>query len=132
MSRQAQRRLRDRGLVVPLVRGTSQQLPFAAGSFQSVAATFPSETIIQGETLDEVNRVLSSDGVFVIVPMACITGNGPINRALELTYQITGQRETGTEQIEQRLRAAGFRAMTHWRKLPDSRVMLVIANPTMH
>jgi hypothetical protein len=58
-----------------------------------VISTFPTEFITAPETVHEVYRVLKPDGVFVIVPNALLTGGGLSERALELVYQITGQRE---------------------------------------
>ncbi|MGE5252199.1 MAG: class I SAM-dependent methyltransferase, partial [Bacteroidota bacterium] len=52
MSRLAARRLRHGGQAqLNLVRGRTQALPFAAGSFDSLVSTFPSEYIFEEATL---------------------------------------------------------------------------------
>jgi ubiquinone/menaquinone biosynthesis C-methylase UbiE len=129
MSRQAQKRLASCELSAPLVRGLAQKQPFASGVFQSVAATFPSETILGTSTLNEISRVLEPGGVLVIIPKAHLTRRNLVDRAIELAYRITGQRGAGDEQIENWLSAAGFRTTIHWSELPDSRVMIVVATP---
>jgi ubiquinone/menaquinone biosynthesis C-methylase UbiE len=132
MGRLARRRLDRVGLPAPLVRGVAQRLPFPAGTFQSVVATFPSETILEPAALAEVGRVLTPGGVLVIVPVAHLRGNSLVDRGLELAYRITGQRGDATGRIEEWLAAIGFRAVVHWVDLPDSRVMVVTARPADH
>jgi ubiquinone/menaquinone biosynthesis C-methylase UbiE len=127
----AQRRLVGLGLPAPLARGAAQRLPFPAGTFQSVVATFPSETILEIAALAEIRRVLDPQGVLVIVPMAHLSGDNLIDRGLELAYHLTGQRGDATDRIGEWLAAAGFRAAVHWVDLPDSRVMVVTARPAV-
>lgn len=129
MGKMAGWRLARYGLPAPLARGAAQKLPFPAATFQSVVATFPSETILDTAALNEVRRVLDPHGVFVIVPMAHLSGNGFIDRGIELAYRLTGQRGAATARVEEWLAAAGFRAVVHWVNLPDSRVMVVTARP---
>jgi ubiquinone/menaquinone biosynthesis C-methylase UbiE len=125
----AQRRLVRYGLPTPLARGAARRLPFPAGTFQSVVATFPSETILETAALTDIRRVLDPKGVLVIVPMAHLIGNDLIDRALELAYHLTGQRGDATGRIEEWLAAAGFQAVVQWIDSSDSRVMVVTARP---
>jgi ubiquinone/menaquinone biosynthesis C-methylase UbiE len=125
----AGQRLARYGLPAPLARGAAQKLPFSAATFQSAVATFPSETILDTASLTEVRRVLDPRGVLVIVPMAYLSGENLIDRGLELAYCLTGQRGSATERVEEWLAAAGFRAVVHWVDLPNSRVMVVTAQP---
>jgi len=66
MHRIASRKLHRRGLDAPRVRGVTQALPFADGSFDTLIATFPAGYIVAPETLREAARVLAADGRFVI------------------------------------------------------------------
>jgi ubiquinone/menaquinone biosynthesis C-methylase UbiE len=125
----AQRQLTRHGWPAPLVRGAAEGLPFPAGAFRSVVATFPSETILGIDALSEVRRVLDPDGVLVIVPVAYLLGDSLIDRGLEWAYRITGQRGDGTERVEAWLAAAGFRATVDWVERPRSRAMVVTARP---
>jgi SAM-dependent methyltransferase len=129
MGRMAKRRLAELGVSAPLVRGAAQELPFAAASFESVVATFPSETIMEQAALSEVRRVLDPAGVLVVVPLAYLTGNNLIDRGLEWAYHLTGQRGDGAEQVEAWLARAGFGAQVQWIDLEDSRVMVAIGRP---
>ncbi len=82
MGRIARRRLARRGLRIPLARGLAQGLPFSNGAFHSVVCTFPSEFIVHPATLSEIGRVLAAGGVLVLVPMAFLTGGGPLKSTL--------------------------------------------------
>jgi len=66
MHRITARKLRRHGLDAPRVRGVTQALPFADGSFDTLIATFPAEYIVAPETLREAARVLAAGGCFVI------------------------------------------------------------------
>lgn len=91
MGRLARRRLHSLGLSPRLVRGRAQHLPFASQFFHQVVATFPSDYILQSETLAEVRRVLVPDGQLVILPVAWITGQRPLQRLLAGLFRWTGQ-----------------------------------------
>jgi len=92
MVRITRRKLRRRGLAVPLCRGRAQALPFADGVFDSVVSTFPAEFILQPTTLGEVARVLRPGGRAVVIAEARLAGRGLLSRLIELLYTITGQR----------------------------------------
>ena len=92
MVRITRRKLRRRGLTVPLCRGRAQALPFADGVFDSVVSTFPAEFILQPTTLREVARVLRPGGRAVVIAEARLAGRGLLSRLIELLYTITGQR----------------------------------------
>lgn len=110
MVRQAARRLRRAGLPQRLARGRSQALPFASGGFDSALATFPSEYILDPETLREVARVLRPQGAWIVIPSARITGGGVIDRVLKRWTEWLHQTgPVGTAFVES-FRAAGFEA----------------------
>lgn len=71
MRRTAARKLRLRGLRVPLVAGVAQALPFASGVFDTVVATFPAEYILSPHTFAEAARVLVPRGLLIISGLYC-------------------------------------------------------------
>lgn len=140
MGRQARRRLAARGLAIPLVRGRVQALPFAAGAFDTVLATFPTEYIVDPATLTAVKRVLKRNGRFVIVPGAQLTGSNPLSKGLEWLYAITGQRQrrrSGSKEITEEtaiwqrfqpaFAAAGFELAAHRQTFTRSVVLVLVA-----
>jgi ubiquinone/menaquinone biosynthesis C-methylase UbiE len=60
MHRVTGRKLARSGIFIPRVRGVTQCIPFANGSFDSVVCTFPAEYILHTATLYEIARVLRS------------------------------------------------------------------------
>jgi len=93
MVRITQRKLRRRGLSIPLVRGRTQQLPFANACFDSVVATFPAEFIVERPTLGEIARILQPGGQAVIVAMAELVPDTLWERFLVGLYRLTGQHD---------------------------------------
>ena len=89
----ANRKLGKYKLKQDFVRGSAFQLPFADSSFRSIVSTFPTDFIVQAETLTEINRVLTDDGTAIIVLNGVFTGGGVLKSFLEWLYRITGQRE---------------------------------------
>ncbi len=57
MAKQASRRMRKHNLPMHITRGLAQALPFVEEAFDSVAATFPTQYIIDPDTLIEIKRV---------------------------------------------------------------------------
>jgi len=90
MSRLARQRTYRYG-GVRLARASALHLPFADGAFAGAVSTFPSSFIFAPQTLAEAHRVLCAGGVFVVVPMARLTGRGLPASALRLAYRLTGQ-----------------------------------------
>ncbi len=87
MSRQAARRLHRSGHAVRLVRARAGELPFAAGAFDGVVSTFPSEYIIEAGVVTSISRVLRPGGTLVVVPSAQVTGRNPLERVMALVYR---------------------------------------------
>ncbi len=136
MSQQAHRRLQKANLSLPLLRGIAQMLPLADRTFDTVLTTFPTDFVLETETLTAVHRVLKSNGRFVIVPSGYLTGNNLIHRSIEWLYAITGQRETAVtphstnsqwEPFSQRLAAAGFSVNIHHIALNHSVATVIVA-----
>jgi ubiquinone/menaquinone biosynthesis C-methylase UbiE len=117
MGRMAHKRIERSGSRVSVVLGKAQALPFAEASFSSVLATFPSEFILEPESLEAVWRALLPGGRFVIVVGAQLKGKGVANSVIGWLYAITGQR-AGSKAIseqkgiwnlaKERLASAGF------------------------
>ncbi len=112
LSPQMGRLARRRAPGALLVRGRAQALPFAAASFDTVLATFPTEYIVAPQTLTAVARVLVENGRLLIVPFGHLTGRTWLHRLIAWLFRITGQQtEASPAQWEPylaRLRAAGF------------------------
>ena len=135
MSRQAQRRLWDHGANVPLLLGRVQDLPLPAESFDSVLSTFPTEFIMERETLTAVYRLLRPNGRFVIVPEGHLTGTSWLHRFIDWLFVITGQRKglfdavpaTFWEPWRQHFAAAGFQTEVHQIALSGSVATVIVA-----
>lgn len=129
MGRIAQRKMIQRGVRVPLSRGMAQALPFPTGTFNSVVSTFPADFFLHPATWSEVGRVLAPDGVYVVVPVALLTGRGPIVRLVEWLFDLTGQRPAGGVKRPPQVGAVGFRSEVKWVSLAHSRVMVILNYP---
>ncbi len=110
MARIAGNRLRRQGYPLPLGRGQAQCLPFPANHFETVVATFPSDYMLQAETLAEVYRVLSDSGRLVIVAEGELRGPWPIRPFIDWLYDITNQRRIPPAQPLALLSEHGFEA----------------------
>lgn len=109
-----------------LVRANGTHLPFAAEIFDQLVATFPTEYIIQPNTLASARRVLRSEGKLVLLPIAWLTGTSWIDRAFAWLFRVTGQAGEWTSTFSAALRAAGFETRERRIDLDGSAVMLVI------
>lgn len=94
MCQLAARRLRKKlgaGISPTLCRGLAQNLPFAAGSFKTVIATFPSEYIYNKSTILECERVLASGGQLIILAAVNWGGSTLLERLLRGLFKVTYQ-----------------------------------------
>ena len=134
MGRLANRRLRSSGYAkARLVRGVAQYLPFPAGAFDSVIATFPSEYILDTRTLGEVHRVMQTGGRFVLLPVAWITGRSLPDRFLAWLFRFTGQVpdspvEVFSQKAAEHFRSAGFQLEIEQVEVQSSLVLILIAS----
>lgn len=84
-----------------LVRGDARQLPFAADRFDGAVATFPSAYILDAATHRELNRVVKTNGVLVVVLTGCLEPRGAgrlwRRRLLATFYGRRGGRTTAAE-----------------------------------
>jgi ubiquinone/menaquinone biosynthesis C-methylase UbiE len=86
----ARKRLLRNGFVPGLTRGLAQALPYPAGIFNQVVATFPSEYIFDPQTVLELYRVLAPGGEAVVLIMAWITTKRWYGRLAAWYYRILG------------------------------------------
>jgi len=110
MGQLARRRLVQRAMPVRLVRARAQALPFPDAAFANVIATFPTDFILEPETLAETRRVLQPGGRLVVVVMGLLRGPGLLRAVLEWAYRITGQRHLPETDPVVTLEEAGFSA----------------------
>ncbi|MBN1955093.1 MAG: class I SAM-dependent methyltransferase [Anaerolineae bacterium] len=126
MGRIAHRRLQREGMPPRLVRARAQALPFCDAAFRGVAATFPTEFIIDPQTVQEIVRVLSVPGIVVIVAGCRLPGRDPFSLFLEWLYRVTGQRGLLPQASEAAWRQSGLALRTEWVDVGRTRVLLVI------
>ena len=117
---------RSAGLPVRLVRGRAQALPFRDGAFSGIAATFPTEFIVDPRTAREAARVLAPTGSVVVVAAALLTGRGPLVKFLEWLYKVTGQREPLPRGDETAWTQTGLDLRTEWVAVGPSQVLVVV------
>lgn len=135
MGRLAQRRIQQAGLTIPLARGAGEALPFAAASFDTILATFPTPFILRPETLASARRLLRENGRLVIVPEGHLTGRSWLHRFIGWLFIITGQRsptrddegEAAWTPFIRKLTEAGFQARLEQVKLAGSAATVLIA-----
>jgi ubiquinone/menaquinone biosynthesis C-methylase UbiE len=110
-----------------IARSIAQQLPFPDAAFDTVIATFPTEYIFDGQTLEEVRRCLRMDGRCIVLPVAM-----PKNRFLDWLYKITGESPSEPEDlIKQKLNEpfvkANFETEIQTLDVRSSRLFIIIA-----
>ena len=131
MAKIATKRLTKNGYDPRLTIGDGRNLPFADQSIDQIIATFPTEYFLDPKTLEEANRVLSSEGEIILVPTAWIQGNNLLHKLMAWVFIITGQSlekehplfETGKMFIEK----FGFEVSMHSKKLQKSEVFIITA-----
>ncbi|WP_420644951.1 class I SAM-dependent methyltransferase [Candidatus Leptofilum sp.] len=141
MGRQAQRRLRKHQLPANLVRAKAQRLPFKPDYFHTVLSTFPTDYIVDSETLTAVHELLVENGRLIVVPEGHLTGRGLLHRLIDWLFRITGQRDgafevdeaqnwphpTLWEPFRQRFEAAGFQVHIEHVQLKRSVATIFVA-----
>ena len=131
MARQASRRLHKQGIISSISCGYAQHIPFANGVFDSVVATFPSEYIFDPQTLSEINRMLALNGRLIILPMAWITGTGPLERLAAWLLQVSGEAPgmpgLVSSALKNRFSHLGFAVRSEIVELKGSQVLVIVA-----
>ena len=132
MLRQAQRRLQQGQLDVPLCRGLGEHLPFRTGAFDAVVLTFPTPFIYHPLWLENARRVLRAPseagrgGRLILVLQATFERDRPLARFMEWLYRITGQRGESID-LRHLLQAHGFRAWRESVAVEGTLVHLILA-----
>jgi ubiquinone/menaquinone biosynthesis C-methylase UbiE len=134
MARQASHRLRRHGFAVPLSRARAQALPFPSNCFTNVVATFPSDYMLEPQTLAEIYRVMhtpeapGTGGRLVIVAEGQLRGPWPIRPFIDWLYRITNQRSIPPTKPLSLLAAHNFEARWHTVEQEGARARLLVAN----
>jgi ubiquinone/menaquinone biosynthesis C-methylase UbiE len=110
-----------------LVNGYAQFLPFPDRSFDQVVSTFPSEYIFDIKSLNEVWRVLTPGGSLIILPVAWIRGNQPLERMAAWLFRFTGQASAWDSRMVMPFQNAGFEIQTNREIINSSVILLVFA-----
>jgi len=111
MQRVAARRLAGRRLNPPRVQAPGQAMPFVAGAFDTIVATFPAPYILAPATLAECGRVLGTAGRLVVVGLWVTPRLASLRRWLPLFYADPAPEQLAA--MAQRFTAAGF--AVRWR-----------------
>ena len=141
MGRQARRKLHKNKLPANLIRAKVQELPLPTAVFHTVLSSFPTDYIVDPESLAAIHRILRADGRLVVVPEGHLTGRGPLHRLIDWLFRITGQRGGAFSVDEahnwpapdlwapfrQRFVAAGFQIKFEQIQLARSAVTIFIA-----
>lgn len=110
MARLTRRRLIDRRYSICLCRAMAQALPFPSGQFANVVATFPTDYMLQGETLAEIYRVLNDSGRLIIVAEGELRGPWPLRPFIDWLYRVTDQRRIPPAKPLALIKKYGFQA----------------------
>ncbi len=146
MGRRARRRLQKQGLSANLIQAQAQALPLPTAVCHTVLATFPTEYIVDPQTLAAVHRVLVGNGRLIVVPEGHLTGRSGLHRLIDWLFRITGQRDGAFsvddaahwphpdlwEPFRQRFVAAGFQLRIEQITLPRSVATVFIAEKTLN
>lgn len=127
MNRLAVRRLQRAALPSRVAQIAAEALPFPAGSFSSVFATFPASFILEPQALSEIHRVLSLEGRLVILPGARITGRSLLDRLARAVNRLCGQSAGSAQPWLELLAGAGFQARAEQCAQPRSVVLRLVA-----
>jgi len=134
MARQAGRRLGRHSFAIPLGRARAQALPFPSNVFANVVATFPSDYMLEPQTLAEIYRVMQepvstrAGGRLIIVAEGQLRGPWPIRPFIDWLYKITNQRSIPPAKPLRLLTAHNFEARWQTVEHEGARARLLVAN----
>ncbi|MGD8848427.1 MAG: class I SAM-dependent methyltransferase [Anaerolineales bacterium] len=130
MSRLASRKIKAASLPNRVIRASALALPLKSSSFSGAVATFPSEYILQQETMQSIHRVLTPQGKFVVIGLQSITGQALYDRLASWLYRITGQADHPEDSYQawlNQLRDLGFDARIEIVEQKRAKVLRVVA-----
>ena len=102
MARIAGKRLRKNTPNLRFSQAKAQALPFPNSTFTNIVATFPTDYLLEDETLAEIHRVLrestpDSSSRLVVVAEGKLRGPWPVHHFIDWLYKVTGQHDTPLE-----------------------------------
>lgn len=129
LTQQRADRMRQR---VRLIRARAQDLPIPSWSCDVVLATFPSDYILDPQTLHEIRRVLTPEGQLILVDMASFVTRGWYELLVDIAYLAVFGRQDGLNPMkqsvyEQMLHFSGFQTEISEIPVADSRVQVIRA-----
>jgi ubiquinone/menaquinone biosynthesis C-methylase UbiE len=127
MGRMASSNLHREGFTPRLVNGLAQWLPFPGSNFQQVVATFPTQYILEPETLAEIYRILLPGGSLIVLPVAWITGSAWYDRFAAGLFRITGQAPEWDERFFMPFKEAGFQVRLEYQSVKASKILIILA-----
>ena len=125
MAKIANKRIIKRGLSPGIIRGLAQTIPLANDCIDQVVMTFPAEFIFNPETISEIHRVLVQGGTAIVLPLAWITGQTPIERVFAWINHITGETPEWDEKSIEPLKKMGFDITWEMIEYPSSKVLII-------
>ena len=128
MCHMASRRLKRTGQDSKVVQAQAQALPFPEGTFATLLSTFPTEFILDPESLLEARRTLQPEGQYRVVPMAEIRGSGFLDRMAAWLFRATGQYADLPPSWTNPISEAGFVVRRDDLLLERSRVIRLVAS----
>ncbi|GMR09656.1 MAG: hypothetical protein BMS9Abin28_0476 [Anaerolineae bacterium] len=128
MCRMASRRLKQAGQDSRVVQARAQALPFPEVAFATLLSTFPTEFILDPESLLEARRTLQPEGQYRVVPMAEIRGTGYLDRMAAWLFRATGEYADLQPSWADPISKAGFLVRRKDVLLKRSRVIRLVAS----
>ncbi len=128
MAQLARRRTRRLDAPPLILNADASFIPLKSHSVECIVATFPTAYIFAAATLREIDRLLTDEGVLVLLPVAWLTGKSPWERLLAWAFRYTGESDFFTERVEQPLKAMGFIVQVQFVEDATGRVMLITAH----
>lgn len=132
MAQQAGKRLQKSKHDLRLNQAKAQALPFPNNTFANIVATFPTDYILEDETLAEIHRVLrdptpDSPSRLIVVAEGQLRGPWPIRPVIDWLYKVTGQRDTPLEKPMTPLKTHSFTARWEFVDHNGAAARLIIA-----
>lgn len=123
MIRQIRKRPGFRASPPVLVRSFVQNLPFRRGAFDRVVSTFPSEYIFDPVGLEELGRVLTTEGTLLVIPGAVLLPVTLLEKSFDAIQRFT---EGEMEEALTLPGPVGFIWKQKWVPSPKGRALLLI------
>jgi ubiquinone/menaquinone biosynthesis C-methylase UbiE len=111
-----------------IVCGSAMRLPFVDEAFENIVSTFPTAYIFAADALSEIHRVMTTNGLFVVLISAWITGKSLPERAMAWFFKLTGQSPPEGNDLTpllKQLDEAGIDAQLIWRDICFSRILFI-------